>query len=333
MRVFLTGGTGFLGGEIARQLVAAKHDVVALARNPARAAGLVALGAEVQQGDITDLETMRAGLAGADAVMHVAGWYKVGDPDGKSANAINVDGTRNVLSLMKEYGIKRGVYTSTLAVFSDTHGKLPDETYEFRGKHLSTYDETKWKAHYEVAEPMMKAGLPLIIVQPGVIYGPGDEGPSGQTLRTYLQGKLAAAPRQSALAWGHVEDVARGHLLALEKGRPGESYIVCGPIHTVIEALEMAQEITGVKVPSFRPRPGTLRFLARLAGFMEKFRKPAPERSAEYLRVNAGVTYLGNNAKARQELGIQMRPLKEGLRQTLLLEMEKMGMKPPAAAA
>jgi dihydroflavonol-4-reductase len=76
-----------------------------------------------------------------------------------------------------------------------------------------------------------------------------------------------------------------------------------------------------------------LRFLARLAGFAEKFRKPSPERSAEYLRVNAGVTYLGNNEKARQELGIQMRPLKEGLRETLLLEMEKMGMKPPAPAA
>lgn len=333
MRVFLTGGTGFLGGEIARQLVRANHDVVALARNPARTAGLVALGAEVQQGDITDLDSMRPGIAGADAVMHVAGWYKVGNPDVKAANAINVDGTRNALSLMKEYGIKRGVYTSTLAVFSDTHGALPDETFQFRGKHLSVYDETKWKAHYEVADPMVKAGLPLMILQPGLIYGPGDEGPSGDTFRTYLKGKLAAAPRQSAYAWGHVQDVARAHLLALEKGRPGESYIVGGPAHTLIEALEIAQRITGVKVPSFRPRPGTLRFLARLAGMMEKVRKPSPERSAEFLRVSAGVTYLGNNAKAIRELGIEMRPLEQGLRETLPLEMEKLGMKAPQTPA
>ncbi len=87
---------------------------------------------------------------------------------------IHVQGTRNVLELMRELDIPRGVYTSTLAVFSDTKGRLVDETYRHNGPWLSLYDRTKWLAHYRVAEPMIRQGLPLVIVQPGLVYGPGD---------------------------------------------------------------------------------------------------------------------------------------------------------------
>src|SRR5262249_41966954 len=161
-------------------------------------------------------------------------------------------GTRNVLSVMQQLGIPRGVYTSTLAVNGDTHGQIVDERYRSGGPWLSEYDRTKWVAHYEVADPMMRSGLPLIIVQPGGVYGPGDASPQGQMLRQYLQRRLPMVPHGTALCWGHVEDTARGHLLAMERGRVGENYIIAGPPHSIVDALAIAERITGVPGPLLR---------------------------------------------------------------------------------
>lgn len=261
MKCFLTGGTGFIGGRIARQLRQAGHEVVALVRSPAKAADLETLGAVLHAGDITDKESMRGGMTGADAVIHTAAWYKIGVRD-RTAYSINVDGTRNVLELMRELHIPRGVYTSTVGVFSDTEGKLVDENYRFDGKHLSEYDRTKWLAHYEIALPMMAAGLPLIVVQPALTYGPGDHSRVRDTFVQFLQGKLPLVPRRAAHCWGHVDDVARGHLLALEKGVSGQCYIIAGPPHSLVEALEMAERITGIKAPRRRLSPTTLKVMA-----------------------------------------------------------------------
>ena len=161
MRCFVTGATGFVGGRLVRQLKAAGHDVIAVAREPAKAADLAATGIAVQRGDVTDKESMRAPMTGADAVFHVAGWYKIGVRDRASARAINVEGTRHVLELMQELGVPKGVYTSTLAVNSDTRGQLVDETYQFRGRHLTVYDQTKADAH-AIAERFIARGLPLV---------------------------------------------------------------------------------------------------------------------------------------------------------------------------
>ena len=151
MRYFVTGATGFIGGQIAGQLGEAGHEVVALARDPARATGLRALGVTVRQGDITDRESLRAPMTGVDGVFHVAGWYKIGARDKSVALRVNVQGTANVLTMMRELGVPKGVYTSTLAVFGDTGGQSVDESYRVDGPWLSEYDRTKWMAHYQVA--------------------------------------------------------------------------------------------------------------------------------------------------------------------------------------
>ncbi len=144
MKYFVTGATGFIGGRVARQLVEAGHEVVALVRSPHKAKLLRALGVTIAEGDLTDKESMRAPMTGVDGVFHLAAWYKVGAKDHTMAERINVDGTRNVLELMQALAIPKGVYTSTLAVFSDTKGERVDETYRFDGSHLSEYDRTKW---------------------------------------------------------------------------------------------------------------------------------------------------------------------------------------------
>jgi nucleoside-diphosphate-sugar epimerase len=328
MRYLVTGATGFVGGCVARQLSEAGHEVVAVVRDPNKAAPLAALGVQLVQGDVTDKESMRAAMMGVDGLFHIAGWYKIGVRDKSPAAAVNIDGTRNVLELMEELGIAKGVYTSTLAVNSDTAGRLVDETYRFRGEHISEYDRTKAKAH-EVAEHFMQQGLPLVIVQPGLIYGPGDNGPMHNTIVAFLKRALPLMPQKTAYSMAHVDDVARAHILAMEKGQSGENYFTCGPVHTFIEVSQLVQEITGVPMPSMTAPPSLLKAFSSVMRVVERV-IPVPENySSEYLRVSAGVTYIGSNAKAKQVLDWVPRPLAEGLPETLHAEMRALGMRQP----
>src|SRR2546422_1409861 len=317
-KYFVTGATGFIGCRVARQLVAAGHDVVAIARNPESARDLESIGVDVRRGDITDPDSLRGLMAGVDGVFHIAGWYKIGSKDPSEGERLNVAGTRNVLTAMKELRVPKGVYTSRLAVFSDTHGRLVDETYPHNGRWLTEYDRTKWIAHYEIAEPMIRAGLPLVIVQPGINYGPGDTSEIRPTFVRYLQGKLRAIPKRTAYCWAHVEDTARAHVLAMERGRPGETYIIAGPPHTLIEAFDLAARITGIPAPRFHASPGFLRAIAALS-------------RSERLRDVAGVTYLGNNPKARPQPRLDPRPPEGGLRETVQHEMRLLGIRPVAS--
>jgi nucleoside-diphosphate-sugar epimerase len=331
-KYFVTGATGFIGGHVARQLVEAGNEVVAIARNPSRATDLTTAGVEVVRGDVLEVDTLRSGMTGVDGIFHLAGWYQVGVRDKTPGQRVNVEGTRNVLQVMRDLGIPRGVYTSTLAVNGDTHGQVVDETYRYNGPFLSEYDRTKWEAHYAVAEPMIKQGLPLIIVQPGAVYGPGDNSPQGQMFRQYLQRKLPMVPKGAALCWAHVEDIARGHLLAMERGKVGETYMIPGPPLSIYAVLQLAERITGVPAPRRQAPPGMLKGLAAAVSVVERF-APVPETmSAEYLRVAAGATYLGSNAKAARDLGYAPRPIEEGLRETLEYELARLRDGTPAAA-
>lgn len=323
MRYFLTGATGFLGGALARQLVQDGHHVRALVRSPDAARPLAALGVELAAGDVTDLESMRAPMRGVDGVFHVAGWYKIGLRDNTAADRVNVGGTTNVLALMKALEIPKGVYTSTLAVNSDTHGRVVDEDFRFTGRYLSVYERSKADAH-RVAERFIADGLPLVIVQPGVIYGPGDTSGIRTTFRQFLARELPAIPRGTAFAWAHVDDVARGHILAMERGVPGRSYFLAGPVHTLVDAMDLAAEIAGLPPPRLKLPPRVVRGAARLLKPIDWLLPLPSALTPESLRVIGGVTYIGSNDRARRELGWQPRSLREGLTETLHHEMALM---------
>lgn len=326
MKYFITGATGFVGGRVAKLLREKNHEVVAVVRNPEKAGELRSIDVRIIKGDVTDKESLRESMKGCDGVFHIAGWFKYGRQNQKKCEVINVDGTRNVLELMKELKIPKGVYTSTCAINSDTHGQLRDESYHFTGKHISVYDRTKAEAH-EIAERFIKEGLPLVIVMPGLIYGPDGTSMSDDSLRQYLRKKLPMIPREAAYSWTYVDDVVMGHWLAMEKGKPGEKYIICGPPHTLIEAYTLANKMTGIRKPLFVP-PWLLTLSAPLVSVVERI-FPLPEvYSSESLRTIAGVTYLGDNSKAKRELGFNPRPLEEGLQETLPYEMIALGIKP-----
>jgi nucleoside-diphosphate-sugar epimerase len=325
MKYFLTGATGFVGGSLAKQLRTAGHEVIAIVRNPDKAGDLKSIGVTVIKGDVTDKESMREAMRGCDAVYHVAGWYKVGAKDKTQGYQINVVGTKNVLELMKELNIPKGVYTSTLAIYSDTHGELKDESYHFTGTHISEYDKTKAEAH-TIAEQFIKEGLPLVIVMPGLIYGPDGTSMSDDALRLFLQKKLPMIPSKSAYSWAHVDDIAHAHILGMEKAKPGSKYIICGHSHTFSEGLSIASKLTGIKKPMVVP-PVLLKVTAFFSSLVEGF-LPLPDMyRSEALRVQAGVTYLGDNSKAKKELGYNPRSLEQGFNETLAYELAKLKKK------
>lgn len=322
MKYFLTGATGFLGGVLARQLREAGHEVNASIRDPGKATELHSLGIRLFQGDVTDKESMREPMQGVDGVFHVAGWYKVGVRDKTPGEKVNIQGTRNVLALMQELAIPKGVYTSTLAINSDTHGELVDESYRFSGKHLSEYDRTKAEAH-RVAEEFITRGLPLVIVMPGGIYGPGDTSVLRKNLIDFLQEKVPAMPTQAGICWGHVEDMAHAHILAMEKGVPGETYIIAGEPCTFVDAFQLASHITGKRAPRAIP----YQVMKTMSHLVRPFDNFLPEMyTSEGMRILSGVTYWGNNSKAKRFLGFNPRPLREGLESTLRHEMSLLGM-------
>ncbi len=319
----MTGATGFIGGVVVRKLVQRGDDVVAAVRYPGRARHLVDQGVEVVRGDVSDRGSLVRPMRGADGVFHIAGWYKVGVDDRDAAWATNVDGTRNVLDVMGELGIAKGVYTSTLAVNSDTHGVEVDESYHFVGRHLSVYDATKAEAH-RIALSRTASGLPLVIVMPGLVYGPEDTSSVRTSLRNLLRGRLPAVPTGTAYCWAHVDDIADAHILAMDAAAAGQTYIIGGPQATLLEAMRLAARVAGKRAPIGIPAGG-MRAMAPVSGLLGRVLPLPAEYTPEGLRVIAGPTYIGSNAKARRELGYDPRPLEVGWAETVRHEMATMG--------
>lgn len=321
MKVFLTGGTGFIGGEVARRLRDRGDDVVALVRAPGRATALSAIGCTLVQGDVTTAEAVRRGLDGADAAIHGAAVYEVGIlPKQRPAMyEANVTGTRTVLSAALDAGTPKVVYVSTVAAFGDTKGVVVDETYEHPGRYTSYYDETKHLAHQE-AKRQIAAGLPLVVVQPGAVYGPNDHSVIGDVVHKLVKGRLPAVPFP---AFGvnavHRDDVADGILLALDRGRPGESYVLGGEITTLGDIVRTAARVAGRKPPRLA-MPTSLVKLAAPFGRVVGPLMGYPPNMRELISTSDGVTFWATDAKARAELGYAPRDLEDGLRDTLNAE-------------
>ena len=316
MKAFVTGGTGFIGRHVIRKLVERGYEVVALVRSREAAAALQSPHVQLVEGDITNKASMRAGMQGCDVVFHIAAWYKIGARDWMDAETINVGGTRNVLTLAHELGIPKIIYTSTVAVFGDTHGELVDEAYESSGPFLSEYNRTKWLAHYKVALPLIQRGAPITIVMPGGVYGPGDISIIGDLMTRFYKGQLPVMPgADTVFTFAHVDDIAEGHLLAAEKGQIGESYILAGPAIPLGEMVDYWADILGRRRPLHVPS-GYVRPLAPVIGTLHNTLGLSGTYSEEAFR-NLGSAQMGRSDKARAQLGWKTRSLDAGMRETL----------------
>ncbi len=330
MKVFLTGGTGFIGKQVLQKLVARGDEVWALARSDSSAAAVEALGARAVRGDLHDVAVLRAAMTGCDVVFHIAAWYKLGGNDPARMYGTNVGGTLDVLQTAFEVGVPKIVYTSSLAVNGDTHGQIADETFYQAGPFLTDYDRSKWRAHYEIALPLIEKGAPIVIVMPGAVFGPGDHSLVGETLRWFWRGWLPVLPGpEMTLAYTHVEDIAEGHILAADKGKPGESYIITGPALTLAEWIGLAAEVSGKRAPLFSIPAAWLLPLAPIIGAVEQA-LPLPALFCRDSVAIVGATYIARAEKAHAELGWTPRPLREGLRETFEAQQEA---EPPAPVA
>ena len=321
MKVFVTGGTGFIGGAVVRQLRARGDDVVALVRTPAKAAQLEELGCTLVRGDLSDERAIRAGMEGCDAVIHAAAVYEVGIPasERKSMQEANVGGTERVLGAALEAKIAKVVYVSTVGIFGNTNGQIVDESYEHQGEFLSEYEKTKWEAH-QVAKRLIGEGLPCVIVQPGGVYGPGDTSSVGALLDQFLSGKMPLIPfPELGMCLSHVEDIAGGIILALDKGVVGETYIISGPVTTVREAIGVVAAETGKKPPKHAIPTGLMKALTPIGPLVGKL-MGQPPNLRELISSADGVTFWASYDKAKRELGYEPRGLEQGLHDLLAAE-------------
>jgi nucleoside-diphosphate-sugar epimerase len=322
MRVFVTGGTGFIGGHVVRRLRERGDEVVAWVRSPEKAKALAAIGAELRQGDLTDRAALADGMAGCDAVIHGAAIYEVGIPKSRrpAMYEANVAGTENALGAALDAGIGRAVYVSTIGAFGNTRGEVVDESYEHPGDSFTSYyEETKYQAHL-VAKKLIGEGLPCVIVQPGGVYGPDDHSAIGKQLLDFVSGRLPLVPfGEVGMNMVHVDDVAAGILLALDRGRVGESYVLGDQITTMRGLLDTAAEVAGRRPPRGNLPTAVMKAVAPLGPVIGPV-MGQPPNFRELISSADGVTFWAKQDKAVSELGFEPRGLRTGLRQTLEAE-------------
>jgi dihydroflavonol-4-reductase len=314
VRVVLTGAGGFVGGAVARALRERGDTVVALVRDPDRAAGLRGLDVELVRDDLSDVDRMAATLRGADAAIHAAGSYRVGVRGSERDEMwdANVGTTTRFLDATESVHTPRIVYVSTVNAFGNTGGRVVDESYRRNPADgfVSWYDETKFRAH-EIAEQRIASGAPIVIVLPSQVYGPGDHSGFGAQVARASAGRLAyRALDDVGVGLVHIEDLADGIVAALDRGVIGRSYVLSGPTTTLGHAIDVAAALGGRRPPGFRIPTGLLRAMAPLGHLIGQ------PNLAEVISASAGVTYWASAARAEAELGWRARPIEAGLADT-----------------
>ena len=323
MKVFVTGGTGFIGGHVVRQLRERGDEVRALVRSPERGAALTELGCELVAGTLSDKEAIRAGMDGCDAAIHGAAMYEVGIPrsEHQAMYEANVIGTENALRSALEAKLGKVVYISTVGAFGNTKGQVVDETYQHPGTgYTSYYEETKVEAHRLAKRLIAEEALPCVIVQPGGVYGPDDHSALGRQMNQFLAGKmpLMAFP-DLGFNMVHVDDVAAGVLLALDKGKVGEAYVLGGQITTMRELIGTLGGVAGKKPPKRALPTGLMKAMTPLGPIVGKAMNQGPNLR-ELISSADNVTFWAKHDKAMAELGYSPRGLEQGLRDTLEAE-------------
>ena len=309
MKALVTGATGFVGAAVARALDGAGWQVRALVRGGSDRSNLQRFAVEAVEGDLMDSGSLEAALAGCSGLFHVAADYRLGARDPKPLYRTNVEGTRNILSAARRVGVERVVYTSSVATIGIPPDGTPGEerTPVALSQMIGHYKRSKYLAE-EVARDAARTGLPVIIVNPSTPVGPGDikPTPTGQLVLDAASGRMPAYV-DTGLNIVHVDDVAAGHLLAYERGRAGERYILGGEDMTLQTILAQIARLAGRKPPRIRLPYAAVLPVAYLAEAVAKVSGRSGRVTLEGVRMSRKRMFF-SSAKAVDELGYRWRP-------------------------
>ena len=317
--VLITGASGFVGSAVARIAQDKGYAVRVLVRPTSPRTNLAALDAEIVTGDMRDVASMRAALSGVRYLFHVAADYRLWAPDPHEIERANLEGAEATMRAALEAGVERVVYTSSVATLKVTSsGASADETSPLTAEQaIGVYKRSKVLAERAVERMIERDGLPAVIVNPSTPIGPRDvkPTPTGRIIVEAATGKIPAFV-DTGLNLVHVDDVAQGHFLALERGRIGERYILGGENLPLQQMLADIAGIVGRRPPTIALPRWPLYPLALGAEAVARFTKREPFVTVDALKMSKNKMFF-TSAKAERELGYRARPYRQGLEDAL----------------
>jgi len=302
-RIFVTGGSGVIGAALVERLLARGDDVVALARSDEAAAALQGRGAEVARGDVLDEGALVRGMQGAELAFHVAGINAFCVEDPEPMRRVNVDGAVAAVRAAAAAGVPRLVHTSSAATLGEAPGTIGREDTVHRGWYLSAYERTKTEGERAVLAAARETGQDVVCVNPSSVQGPGRAGGTGRFLLAFLDGRMKVFV-QTNVSLVDIADCVQGHLLAAERGQPGERYLLNGMTLTLTEALTLAAQVAGVqRTPRLLPRPVATVAAGIAEGGFRLVRRHPPVCREMVRTLLHGHRYDGS--RAERELGLR----------------------------
>ena len=318
MKVLVTGATGFIGGNVARALQSRGYETRALVRASSSTLTLKDTGIETALGDVTDRESIARALKGCQAVVHCAALYRFWSPEPRSIYEVNVTGTRIVLEEALAAGISRCVYTSTVSTVGIPRDGLgTEETSPLEKDLVGHYKKSKYLAEREALK-LAQRGLPVVVVNPTTPVGPWDVKPSptGRMVRDFIKGRIPAYI-DTGMNLVDVEDVAVGHILALEKGRPGERYLLGNKNMRLDQMFKVLEGLSGRRAPKIKLPIWLVIALGHLDQLVEgRLLGREPTIPLEGVRVARKPMYV-NCDKAVRELGLPQSPVEGALEKAI----------------
>lgn len=313
-KTLVTGGTGFVGRAVAQELLAAGREVRVLVRDPQHPA-LRGLSVEAVRGDLQDPASLKAALQGCSHLYHVAADYRLWVPDPQEMYAVNVQGTKDLLTAAAEAGVRRIVYTSTVGVLGNPGDGTPgaEDTPVSLKDMCGHYKRSKFLAEQEVLE-LVRQGMPVVLVHPSAPVGPWDSRPTptGQMIVDFLKGRMPAY-LETGLNLVHVKDVAQGHLFAEARGRIGEKYILGHQNLSLSQILGMLAEISGRPAPRIKLPYLPILCLSYVNEFWATYISRRPPRMPLAAVKMARKFMYFDSAKAVKELGLPQTPVRQAL--------------------
>ncbi len=321
MSIFITGGTGFLGKQLIKELSCLDEDVHLLVRQNSNVNEIDIKRLKIFSGDVTNIRTIRESIKGCKTVFHMASLVKAWVRNPAEFYQVNVEGFKNVMECALEEGVSKFVYTSSFMAIGPSNGKINTEETQHNPDHLHNhYERTKYIADKLIPEYLNK-GLPVITMYPCVIFGPGEITEGNLVVRIildFLEQKIPGILGDGSKLWNYafITDVVKGHLLAMEKGKVGQKYILGGENVSMENFFKLLEALSGVKAPKRHVPFWIAKMSARYDELIARISKKTPKHTTSIMEIYKH-DWAFSSEKAEQELGYTHIPLKEGLERTL----------------